>query len=83
MCMCVCISESLCYTPETNNTINQLYFSKINSAINKEATMNSTEDHLHVPGRVPVAFRMFLISFKSSRQLCPMDLIHPIFKGRG
>ena len=25
----ICITESLCYTPETNNIINQLYFNKI------------------------------------------------------
>ena len=30
VCVCVCkhidVTESLCYTPETNTTLNQLYF---------------------------------------------------------
>ena len=26
--MCLCITESICYTPETNNTVNQLFSNK-------------------------------------------------------
>ena len=27
VCVCVCVCKSLCYTSETNNIVNQLYFS--------------------------------------------------------
>ena len=26
--MCVCVYMCVCYTPETNNIVNQLYFNK-------------------------------------------------------
>ena len=28
--MCVCVTESFCYTAETNSIVNQLYFNKMN-----------------------------------------------------